>query len=538
LKTGQCSFSELSFPKLFNTYVTNFNLLSDFYDCNPHDQDAIVTKARNLSSVVDDNFLSALQAYHRSLNLSETQAANLERLSKGDDVLTIVTGQQFGLFGGPLFTIYKTLTAIKLAKEYSEKLSRPVIPVFWLADEDHDFEEIAWFAAPGDNERRLFQLKDDETNQPVGSIEIGSELDNVKSVIKDELTDTDFSDALWEFVNNCYQDGKTHVFAFAQLMDRLFSKHGLVLCGSNFKPLKEIAKPVLKRSVTDIKKHISCLEDQTEKITQNFHQQVTLGSSNLFYLHPQKGRIKIDEESGIWSVDKVGRYSRNELLELIDTHPERFSPNVFLRPVFQDYLLPTLAYVAGPGEVAYYGQMKTFYHQFDMNMPVIYPRLSGSLIESGIERIMEKLPFGFCEYAKRIEDLESEYVDKTEKHDIEAIFKHWKNRVNEISKHPVSEIAEIEPTLENAADKVTAVFGNELDRLKGKVYRSVKQQEQTQLKRIRKIKSQLFPDGGLQERSISYLYFMNKYGLDIWDLLLEEISKKNLSTEKHHLFYL
>jgi len=537
LKTGQCSFSELSFPKLFNTYITNFNSLSDFYDCSPHDEDAIIHKANSLKSTIDKHFISALQDYHHKLELSEKQAANLNQLGSAD-AIAIVTGQQFGLFGGPLFTIYKTLTAIKLAKDYSEKLNRPVIPIFWLADEDHDYEEIAWFAAPGDNERRLFHLKDKETNQPVGNIEIGSELEKMKSVIRQELIDTDFSDDLWKLVNNCYKKGKTHVYAFAQLMDRLFSKNGLVLCGSNFKPLKEIAKPVLKRSVADIKKHISCLEDQTKKISQDFHQQVTIGSSNLFYLHPQKGRIKIEEENGVWSVDGVGSYSQDELLEMINKKPERFSPNVFLRPVLQDYLLPTLAYVAGPGEVAYYSQMKTFYHQFDMNMPVIYPRLSGSLIESGIERIMEKLPFGFCEYAKRIEDLESEYVDKTEKHDIEAIFKNWKNQVDKLSKHPVSEIAEIEPTLENAADKVTAVFGNELDRLKGKVYRSVKQQEQTQLNRIRKIKSQLFPDGGLQERSVSYLYFMNKYGLDIWDILLEEISENKVSPKKHHLFYL
>jgi len=198
---------------------------------------------------------------------------------------------------------------------------------------------------------------------------------------------------------------------------------------------------------------------------------------------------------------------------------------VFLRPLLQDNLFPTLGYAAGPGELAYYGQMKQVYNLFESDMPVIFPRLSATFIEPAINRIIDELPFEFSEYSQRIEDLDAAYVDRSEKIDIEDLFSEWKQKVKQIASLKKEKVAEVDQTLNGAAGKATAVYFGELDKLKGKVYRAVKQQDQTQLNRIRKIKQNLYPGGNLQERSVAAIYYMNKFGLGIWDNLLASLDE-------------
>jgi len=155
-----------------------------------------------------------------------------------------------------------------------------------------------------------------------------------------------------------------------------------------------------------------------------------------------------------------------------------------------------------------------------------------TLMESGIDRIFEILPFHFSAYNDRIEDLESQFIEQSDSPDIEAIFDPWKAGIDEISEEPTEQIKEIDPTLEGTSEKAKATFFTELDKLKGKVYRSVKDQEKTQLNRIRKIKSNLFPNNNLQEREVAFIYFMNKYGLSIWDELLEKLKDQQPNTHK------
>jgi bacillithiol biosynthesis cysteine-adding enzyme BshC len=223
-----------------------------------------------------------------------------------------------------------------------------------------------------------------------------------------------------------------------------------------------------------------------------------------------------------WSIpDK--RWSTSQLEDEIESNPERFSPNVFLRPICQDQLLPVAAYVGGPGEIAYYAQMKAFYDVFDHKMPVILPRFSITIFESAIDRILEKLPFDWSHYRERIEDLEKEFVEASESVNIEKIFGIWRSQIDELSRAKREEIGEIDPSLKGSVGKAKAAYFSELDKLKGKVYRSVKDQEQVQLDRIRRIKHNLFPNNNLQEREIAFVYFMNKYGTDIWGNLLSEL---------------
>lgn len=528
-----CQFHQLPFSKLFNTYTSDYQKLEKYFTVNPFDEEAFVEKAASITSgAYKKQYAEELESYHELLGIEEKQAELRKKLADPES-LAIVTGQQLGVFGGPLFTVYKTITTILKARELEEKLNKPVAPVFWLADEDHDFEEIAWLGIPDYDVFKKLTLSQEGDGSPVADQQIKASIEGFLNEVKSEQHDTDFSDELFGKLESLYQPGKLHVQAFAQLINHWFGDEGLLIAGSNFKSIKEIAPEVFSTSVTKAREIFNSLESQSSELEKDFHRQVIVGDSNLFYLNKDKKRIKFERSEDTWIAGDIELKS-NELVDLIHEEPENFSPNVFLRPVLQDFLLPTVAYVAGPGELAYYAQMKELYPHFGLEMPAILPRLSITLIESGIERIMEKLPFPMCSYNQRIEDLESAYVDQANTFDVEGVFGEWKQKLEEIGEEPTDFIKEIDPTLEGATGKVIAGFGNEIDKLKGKVYRSIKQQEETQLKRIAKIQSQLFPDG-LQERSVSPVYFMNKYGTDLWIRMLNYFGKQDLDVQKHHI---
>lgn len=519
--------NKLPFPDLFQTYIDDFSKLAGFFETNPFDADELKEVAETFSFQGDRTRSSnILREINRRYEPADEALKNIDRL-ENDHALVVVTGQQLGVLGGPLYTVFKTIAVIHLARRMEKTLDRPVIPVFWLADEDHDYQEVQHLTVVGKNEPETFSLSDRSGNlPPVAELTYSQDLEELKSELKQVLFETDFSNELWSLLDASFATGKRFDHSYGDYIARLFSRQGLVLAGSNHPAVKEHTKACMFDAIDQADTLRTALEGQTEELKEKFHQQVTLYDSNLFYLDPDEGRVKIIRNGDGWKTDSGREWQTTELLEEIDSNPVKFSPNVFLRPVMQDLFLPTLGYVAGPGETSYYGQMKLFYRAFDLKMPVIFPRLSATLVEPAIDRIMQELPFDIHEYNNRIEDLESDFVDRTEQIDIEAIFSDWKEQVQQISAPKTEDISEVDPTLEGAAGKATSVYMGELDKLKGKVYRTVKQQEQTQLNRIRKIKDQLFPDGGLQERTIAGIYFMNKYGVDIWDRLIEDLDEE------------
>lgn len=515
-------FSKLPFSKLFQTYTSDYNKLESFFETNPFDEAKIASHSDKLDFKGSRKRSSEiLKQINERYQPHEKVFENIEKLA-GEDSLAIVTGQQLGVLGGPLYTVFKILGSIHLARHMEKKLKRPVVPVFWLADEDHDYEEVQSLSIINRDDTETFSLPDKSGNlPPVAEMELPEELESLKKEVKESLYDTDFSGELWEILDHAFRSGKRFDYAFGDFIARLFSPHGLVLAGSNHPAVKEHTKECMVEAISSADDFREALEKQSDKLKIDYHQQVTLYDSNLFYLDAEQGRQKISRNGNGWKTESGKEWQTEELVSEIDAEPEAFSPNVFLRPILQDFFLPTLGYVAGPGETAYYGQMKEFYHSFGLKMPVIFPRLSATFIEPAIDRILEELPFDISEYDSRIEDLESEFVDRTEQVDIEAIFSDWKEKVEVISEEKTKSIKEIDPTLEGAAGKASSVYMGELDKLKGKVYRAVKQQEQTQLNRIKKIKAQLFPKGAPQERVIASIYFMNKYGVTIWDELLD-----------------
>jgi bacillithiol biosynthesis cysteine-adding enzyme BshC len=538
VKIKSQTYSDLPFSKLFKDYILQKSEITDFFEIPPFNIERLKTKAENLSFPSDRTKVSnALKEFNTAFEPSETTLLNIEKL-RDPSSLAVVTGQQMVLYGGPVFTVLKALTAIQLAKKYERELNRPVVPVFWLADEDHDIEEISQFSLIKRDEIIKCSTSFGEPGKRVGEYSLKEVHHQLRSCVKSGLIDTDFSEDLWKILDYSYSEKHSVAEAFGIFLQKLFGKHGLILAGSNDKLLKSFSKSVLTKSVIKADDVSDRLKENTKHLEKlGYHGQVHLNNSNIFYISETGHRLKIQYDGEVWFIDNSNmRWSSDELIREINDNPNQFSPNVILRPVLQDRILPTLSYVAGPGEIAYYAQMSGIYDYFEQSMPQIVPRFSGTLIESSVERIMGKLPFNLDDYNKRIEDLESEYIEQTDQPDLEKIFGDWKQRIDSITDEKKSVIGEIDPTLKNTAGKASSTYFSELDKLKGKLYKSLKQQEKTQLERILKIQSNLFPNGNLQEREIAFIYYLNKYGIELFDELLKSL--ENHEPDTHKLIYL
>jgi bacillithiol biosynthesis cysteine-adding enzyme BshC len=538
VKIKSQTYSDLPFSKLFKDYILQKSEITDFFEIPPFNIERLKTKAENLSFPSDRTKVSnALKEFNTAFEPSETTLLNIEKL-RDPSSLAVVTGQQMVLYGGPVFTVLKALTAIQLAKKYERELNRPVVPVFWLADEDHDIEEISQFSLIKRDEIIKCSSSFGEPGKRVGEYSLKEVHHQLRSCVKSGLIDTDFSEDLWKILDYSYSEKHSVAEAFGIFLQKLFGKHGLILAGSNDKLLKSFSKSVLTKSVIKADDVSDRLKENTKHLEKlGYHGQVHLNNSNIFYISETGHRLKIQYDGEVWFIDNSNmRWSSDELIREINDNPNQFSPNVILRPVLQDRILPTLSYVAGPGEIAYYAQMSGIYDYFEQSMPQIVPRFSGTLIESSVERIMGKLPFNLDDYNKRIEDLESEYIEQTDQPDLEKIFGDWKQRIDSITDEKKSVIGEIDPTLKNTAGKASSTYFSELDKLKGKLYKSLKQQEKTQLERILKIQSNLFPNGNLQEREIAFIYYLNKYGIELFDELLKSL--ENHEPDTHKLIYL
>lgn len=520
------SFQQLSFPTLFSDYIAGKKSTLKYFNGHPFSDSDIKNRIENFKFSGDRNRTAdILRDFNTTFDASEETLNSIEKLRKNSS-LAVVTGQQLTIYGGPLFTIYKLLSAIVYAHRLEKEYSVHIVPVFWLADEDHDFEEAATIGFPEYDNFKEFSLPNPGTgDEAVGLLKLDEAFHAFRKEFKDSLIETDFSENLWNTLDECYKPGVTLREAFGKLLLKLFGKYGLVLAGSNDAVIKKETVRGLVSSVTHSETLYNALSNRSAQlINDGYHAQVQVQPSNLFYFNESGKRVKIGVEGNQWIIDGTKKsWSSRELIAEIEHKPDQFSPNVFLRPILQDLLLPSIAYVAGPGETAYYAQMKDFYQQLNMKMPLILPRFSVTLVESGIDRILDKLPFNFQDYHDRIEDLESRFIQGAESIDVEQIFTDWKNRVASISEKMKKQIVEIDPTLEGSAGKANATFFTELDKLKGKTYRAIKQQEKTQLNRIRKIKNSLFPNRNYQEREIAFVYIMNKYGTDIWDTIYREL---------------
>ncbi len=533
-------FSDGAFSRLFVDYVTDHQKVRQFYGGNPQDGN----DWRHLLKQVCDRpidrstLTQILSRQNRDFHCGVKSLANIDLL-RDDNCVAVVTGQQVGLFTGPLYTIYKAITAVKLADKLAKDFPEyRFVPVFWLAGEDHDFEEvnsISLFNAVGELVRFEYKTEGKESDAnhgAVGEIELDESIDLLFKSAEEALLPTEFKPKVLDLFKTAYQKGMTFNRAFVHLMNVLLEDSGLIFLNSNDTEIKQLLLPVFRRELADTPRSCQLVIDQSAILERQYHAQVKPRSINLFLFH-EKGRYPIEPHpNGYFLKGTRQHYTKSELDALLNQRPEMFSPNVVLRPICQDTLLPTITYVAGPSELAYFGQYSTLYKEFGIPQPIIYPRASVTVVEDKVDKILTRFSLEPLALFGNLEFLKQQIAEQISDLKADDFFAATSRSVDESLNQLKPALQSIDPTLLPAMDHTLEKIHSHLTALKEKTISAQKRQHEVSLRQIDKAATNLFPSSDFQERQLNILYFLNKYGLEFVRWLFREIQVDRL---KHQL---
>ena len=458
--------------------------------------------------------------------------ANIEAL-RDPNTIAVVTGQQVGLFGGPLYTLYKTCTALAWAEHLAKQTGRTVVPVFWIEGEDHDFDEIAHTHILAHNEVvSLDYTPDPVPTGPVGPHTLGKAIRTPLNALDDALPPSDFKPAVYGAIAAAYTAERTLEDAFARLIATWFADTGLVLLNPDDRRLKQLVRPLIAHDMDHSVGAVEAVQAAGEALqADGYHMQVQARPTNFFWMQ-KNGRYAIDaNDDGSFTLRHDGRtWSRDELQRRIDEEPERFSPNVVTRPLVQDQLLPTAAYVAGPGEISYFAQYRDVYEWAGTTMPLIVPRASMTLVESKVQKVLDKYDLSVRDVEQHTpEQLFQSVVVDVMDIDIDRAFGQAASRIHQ-ALNDLKPVAEsVDTTLGRSVEATRATFVNELDDLKQRVVRAEKRQQDEVRAQIEKVCVNLMPTRNLQERTLNPTYFFNKYSMDLLDTVRAHIDVEDAS---------
>jgi bacillithiol biosynthesis cysteine-adding enzyme BshC len=454
----------------------------------------------------------------------------------------VVTGQQVSLFGGPLYTLYKTITTIKLARSLKGRYpAYDFVPVFWLEGEDHDFEEM----------HHTNVLNAENTVVPlaylpggvmpernvgaVGEMVFDETLTQTMAALTAALPPTEFTAPLLQRLQAAYRPGTTFTHAFAAWMLELFGSDGLVFISPQDVRLKRILSPLFQQEVRTFPRSSQLVIERSAQLEERYHAQIKAKSLNLFLFH-KGGRYLIEPRENDFSLKGTRHFfPPEELARIAAEQPELLSANVILRPLAQDTLLPTVAYVAGPSEVAYHAQLGPVYDDFGVPQPIVFPRASATFVEGRTQRAMEKYDIQLIEFFGDLQRVSNRVLESIAEIKLDALFERAGGQFHAAFNELRFALKEVDPTLVGAIETVTGKFEGTLATLKEKALVAQKRRNETAMRQIEKTANGLLPSGGLQEREINLLTYLDKYGPDLVGRLLTEL---DIELFKHQILTL
>jgi bacillithiol biosynthesis cysteine-adding enzyme BshC len=505
-------------------YAYRFEALADFFAGNPAEPGAWSSVIEATTRHVRDRetLASLIEAQQRT-RLAPAEAREACALLRHPRSVAIVTGQQAGVFGGPLYTLLKALTAIRVAANVGRDHGVPTVAVFWIDSEDHDWAEVA-SASVLDAEftTRSFTLPPPEGagHAPVAQLQLEDSVRETISALAAALPPTEFTAALIGQLGDAYLPGRGVSEAFGRWLETLLGPMGLVV----FDCADPAAKPLVTRVFVEELRHpgrTSALAARAGGALEarGFHAQVDahLDAAALFHLSPD-GRQAIRMADGGFSVG--GRYASSaSLIAEATEHPEHFSPNVLLRPLVQDTLFPTAAYVSGPSELAYLGQLRGVYETFGIPMPLVVPRAHATVLDSAAARFLARYALPLDALQARDESTLNRLLEAQLPPEVEAAFHDTQRSVTERMSALVPAVGVIDPTLEGAAKSTLGKIEHELRTLHGKIIHAAKKRDETLRRQFTRASALAFPGGHLQERTLGFVYFLNRYGPALVEVL-------------------
>ena len=503
--------------KLAADYAFQFSALAPFFAGDPAARaswDAAIASAQKHPRARAE--LSALLA--KQLERRNAPAAARDAAARLADPATVavVTGQQAGLFGGPLFTLYKGLTAVKLAAQISNDHRVPAVAVFWVEAEDHDWDEVASVSVL-DNElhRRTITLPAPAGagHAPVSTIHVGADINSVLDELASTLPQTEFTAELIADLRQAYAPGISMSDAFARVLDRTLGELGVIVFECSDRAAKPLASRIFEHEVTHPGRTWSLAGDAGRQLAANgYHTQVDAASQTgaaLFRIDGSRSAVEAADAPGLAGDAR--------------TRPETFSPNVLLRPIVEDTLFPTVCYVSGPNELAYLAQLRKVYEHFSVPMPLFYPRSSATILDSASARFLEKYDVPFEALQARDESVLNRLLAASLPESVDRALTAADEAIEKTMAAIVASVPAIDATLEGAAKSTLGKLQHDMATLRGKVISAAKKRDETLRRQFFRAQAQAFPDGMPQERALSSVALLNSYGPALVQRLVQEL---------------
>jgi bacillithiol synthase len=504
---------------LFLDYLYHFEKVRTFYPHPPLGTEWITASAAAVR--YDDSLRGAvagvLEEQNRRWGASAKTLENLGRFRAG--AKAIVTGHQVGLFGGPLFTLLKAVSLVRLVQE-AERVGVDAVPIFWLATEDHDLAEVNHVVLPdGAGGLRTITTKSQGAESaPMSQVLLDGDIAECLAAAQEVVGGTEVMDWLRE----AYTPGRSLGDAFAVLLSRVFADFGIILLDPSDAEFHKLGAPIFVAAIERAEEIDKALLARGKELqAAGYHEQVKVtASSTLLFKFHDGARTVIRRTNGdfTYAGQKV---TRDELLADIDAAPERFSANVLLRPVLQDYLLPTLGYIGGPAEVAYFAQVGVVYEKLLGRVTPALPRFSATLVEQPVERLLKKYHLSITDTFQSTEDLKRELAKRVMPPKLQAALDDAAQSLEVAMARVKASLAALDPTLDDAARRSTAKMNYQLNKLRTKAASAEVRRNEVLARHAAQIGSALFPDKTLQERLIGAVYFLARQGRELLPTLVE-----------------
>lgn len=495
---------------LFRDYLYDFERVKAFYRYNPNDPDAVRHSAP-LAHIPDDRRRAVVSALRRI----NAPSPSLDALADPATV-AVVTGQQVSLFGGPCYALYKALTAVKLARQLTAS-GIPAVPVFWMATEDHDLAEAdhCWVFGPAHQPHRLTARPRGLSGQPVGSLELESvPLDELKAL----LDGFPFAAELLNHVAAAYQPGRTLGEAFRTLFSTLLNGLDLIFFDPLDPAIRSAAAPFLTQALDNTAALSEALLARGAELrAAGYHAQVLFESGSSLFLRLEHGRRIALRRNGSAFFHGNHRYETAALA----ADPAALSPNALLRPVMQDYLLPTAAYIGGPAEIAYFAQSEVLYSALLGRMPVIVPRAGFTLLDRRAAALLTRFDLTLADCLQPQSVLRDRMAKLLLPADLDGLF-HAADQAVLDSTAPLHDaLARFDPTLAPALEKSIVKMRYQLDKNRRKAAREALRRDERVSGGAACLSGLLYPERHLQERLYSFLPFLAQHGPSLIPTLLE-----------------
>jgi len=465
--------------------------------------------------------VAELLLQYQNINEADSAIANINLLAN-TNTFTVTTGHQCCLFGGPLYFIYKIITTINLAKTLKDNIpENNFVPVFWMATEDHDFAEI--------NHIHLLNKKiefgSEEKGNAVGRISLNNIEDTIAE-ITELLQNFEFGKEAIAILNECYSSDKTIAEATKKFVHKLFGNHGLVILDADNAELKKLFSSKIENDFVN-NQNINLVTENTNQLIASKiieKSQITPRAVNLFLLK-NKLRLRIDKAENDYVLkDSIETFREFDLINLLYTNPETFSPNVVLRPLYQETILPNLAYIGGGAEITYWLQLKTMFAQNKTVFPLLMLRNSAIILEKNMVDKFKNLGFTGDDIFSDSETLQKKYLAEN----VDAInVEEEVDMLQNIFANLKAKAINIDKSLEGSVDAELSKSVASLKNIEQKIARAQKRNEETSLTQIKKFTDKYFPENELQERHDNFLYFYAKFGEAFLDMLFKEFEPLN-----------